>query len=556
MKHFFSSCRTFTARAGLAAIFLSAASLVSAEPVLVKAKSINGQTIDALPGQVIVKYRKGRSAHAKARFQKVFTAKSLRSLGPLEAEVLKVPAGETIDSFINTLKSDPDVEFAEPNGLMRANYSVNDSSAPSQYYLGPNYLNMLNAWDITRGSATVTIAVLDTGSLFSHSEFTGQYVAGNGTTIGIDWNGNGDFTEDFGCGSGLGEEQVQDDPPLDNNFDDCSGTVSTTGIFHGTRVSSIIGAVTNNNAGMAGIAHNCQLMAVKVLNNKGVGPFDTVANGIVWATTSGAKVINMSLGSSASSSLMTAAVQYALSNDVVVVAASGNAGPNCSVEFPASISGIIAVGATRDTDTLASFSCTGSNLDLVAPGVDVLALTSNSDRSQTRYVNSSGTSFSSPMVAAVAGLVRSIAPTLNYTQITQYLNNFADDLGSPGFDTSYGFGRLDANATLVAVSSQTAVTSDNSSPGKTYPAPNPFRPSQGNVKFYLPSALGTQGLEINLYNIAGEKIKTLDGGCLNALGQCEWNGRNEDGNVIASGFYLYRVKTSGGELTGKLTVVK
>lgn len=534
------------------AIVVFGATFIKAEPLLVKAKSISGQSIDALPGQVIVKYRKGRSAQAKARFQKAFSVRSIKELGPLEAEVLKVPAGETIDSFIRTLSNDPDVEFAEPNGIVRANFSPNDTQVSSQYYLGTNYLDMSNAWDVTRGSPTVIIAVLDTGSLYNQAEFAGQYVAGNGTTIGIDWDGDLNYNEDFGCGTGLGQEQAEGAAPLDNNYDDCNGS---NPIYHGTRVSSIIGAVTNNGSGMAGIAHNCKLMAVKVLNNKGVGPFESVANGIVWATTSGAKVINMSLGSSGSSSLMNTAVQYALQNDVVVVAAAGNEAP-CAVEFPGAIPGVIAVGAINSSNALASFSCTGTNLDLVAPGVLINSLTSDAGGLATSFTDANGTSFSSPMVAAVAGLLRSRVPTLTYLQVTQYLDSFADDLGPGGFDTSYGFGKLNAYRSLTAAASLSSPSSDNSSPGKTYPAPNPFHPTQGPVKFYLPSNIGTNGLEINIFNIGGEKIKTLDPGCVVGLGQCQWDGRNDDGNFVASGFYLYRVKTSGGEITGKLTVVK
>jgi subtilisin family serine protease len=315
---------------------------------------------------------------------------------------------------------------------------------------------------------------------------------------------------------------------------------------------------------MAGIAFGCKLMAVKVLNNKGVGPFDSVANGIVYATTAGARVINMSLGSSSSSSLLETAVQFALDHDVVVVAAAGNAGNGASVEFPGALPGVIAVGSTNCgsnvsstcSDSLSSFSCTGHQLDLVAPGLQVRSLTSDGTGVTTIYSDLSGTSFASPMVAGVAGLIRSIAPTLTYTQVTQYLDYFSDDVGPGGFDSSFGFGRLNAFASLDAVRSHTAVPADRASPGKTFPAPNPFNPLTGTVAFYLPAAFGNQGLEINVIDLSGATIKKLDESCIGADGLCHWDGKNSDGNYVASGFYLYRAKTSNGGITGKLTVLK
>ncbi len=524
---------------------------------LVKAKSISGKIIDALPNQVIVKYKKGGAAQAKSRIFRAMKTKVQEDLGPLEAEILTVPPGETIDSFIAKLQLDPDVKFAEPNGIMRASAfpvdaSPDDPQYGSQYYLNSSHLDMEDAWRISQGSPTVTIAVLDTGALLSQAEFNGQFITSTGTTIGIDWNMNGNFTDTVaGCNVNcLGNDQVTGTPPMDNNINQCDDDCNDSGanIYHGTRVSSLIGAVTNNGSGMAGVAHNAKLMIVKVLNNKGTGSFTAIAAGIRWAVDNGADVINMSLGGSSSSGILNDEVAYAIENDVVVVAASGNSAlRGGTVEYPAALPGVIAVGAIDSTYSKADFSCGGQQLDLVAPGVAILTLSSNTIPT---FTDLNGTSFSSPLVAGVAGLVRSLNPDLTYFQVTQYINYFSDDLGPLGFDTSFGFGRLNANRVLTAVASGADLPSNAASPGKTYPFPNPYNPTSGSsVEISVPSSFGTNGLEITIKNLAGETIKTLSGTRF-------WDGKNKDGNPVASGLYFYYLKTSAGNLTGKLTVIK
>lgn len=230
-----------------------------------------------------------------------------------------------------------------------------------------------------------------------------------------------------------------------------------------------------------------------------------------------------------------------------MVAAAGNDGP-APVNFPASIAEVIAVGATNADNTLASFSATGSNLDLVAPGSGILSTvapnTTGSD---------SGTSFSAPMVAGVAGLIRSLSPTMTVSNVTNILNFTARDLGSTGYDTNFGFGLLNASRALLAVSSGTVFVTNPSDTEKTYPYPNPFTPGVlSSVQFSIPGNQGTltaDGVTIDIYNTAGEKIKTLN----NTI---SWDGKNDDGNLVASGLYYYIAKSPGGQYKGKLTVIK
>jgi subtilisin family serine protease len=253
----------------------------------------------------------------------------------------------------------------------------------------------------------------------------------------------------------------------------------------------------------------------------------------------------MSLGGATTSSSISAAIEYALGKGVVVVAAAGNEAP-CQVEFPASINRVIAVGATTKTNELASFSCTGTALDLVAPGKDIYSLSGVS----TIPMIGDGTSFSAPMVSGVAALIRSINPAMSVDDVTRYIDFFATDLGSPGFDTTFGFGLLNASASLHAVQANAPLTTNPASQNETFSYPNPFNPALGSpATFSIPASLSSDNFRIRIMNMNGERIKTL-------TNTNTWDGRNDDGLGVASGLYFYYVETAKGHIKGKLTVIK
>lgn len=492
----------------------------------------SGQTITALP-QVLVRYKFGQGAG-------VAKIKTMTSIG---VHVVPVPKGQTLQSFVDQLKKDPNVEFAEPNGVYRAFTAPNDPDYSSQYSLQSNYIQVEGAWDITLGVSSVTVAVIDTGITTTHQDLSANLWVNpspsgnaglNGTRIQIDWNGDGDCLD---TDVDLGPEQCASSDPTDDNIPE----------FHGTRVSGIIAATTNNGLNMAGVARGCRVMGIKALSADGVGSFDAIAEGIVFAVDHGASVINMSLGGSTGSDAVVAAVNYAVTNNVVLVAAAGNSGNSAAVNFPAAISKVIAVGATDSTNTLAYFSCTGNALDLVAPGVGIL---STIPPNTTSAAGGDGTSFSSPIVAGVAALIRSIDSTFTIDEVTRYIDFTATDLGVSGFDTGYGFGLLNASLALQSANARTVFVSNPAQPGDTFAYPNPFRPVTGEIiTISLPSSLGSQDLEIDILNVAGERVKTLTG--VNS-----WDGKNESGNTVASGLYFYFAKTSKGDAKGKLSVIK
>ncbi len=496
----------------------------------VKYQTESGKILDVIPHMLLVKYKSGRGVSAQSKLRKIGVG------------VVNVPSGQTLESMVQQLKKDPDVEYAEPNGVMRMFTAPNDPQYPVQYALGSNYIKAEAAWDITLGTPTVVVAVIDTGITEAHEDLQGNLwvnpstttVSGpHGAQMEIDWNGDGDCT---GSDPDLGPEQCAGPNPHDDNSTE----------FHGTRVSGIIAAVTNNNIGMAGIARNSRIMAVKALNAMGAGSFEAIAAGIIYAVDNGASVINMSLGGTDTSSAVVDAVQYATDHNVVVVAAAGNGGNSEGVNFPASISKVIAVGATDSSNVLAYFSCTGQALDLVAPGVGILSTIPSGYSSS----GGDGTSFSSPMVAGVAALLRALDPNMSVDDVTRYIDFSATDLGASGFDTSYGFGLLNAGAALLAANHGTLPPAA-ASPSDTYPIPNPFRPlSNGTVQIILPSNLqNASSKEIKIFNIAGERVRTLTNSIL-------WDGKNDDGNLVATGLYIYYVNTSLGNTIGKVTVLK
>lgn len=229
---------------------------------------------------------------------------------------------------------------------------------------------------------------------------------------------------------------------------------------HGTHVTGTIAQSTNNGLGVAGIAHNCTIMPVKVLDATGAGSYQQVADGIYYAVNNGAKVINMSLSGSSPAQILENAVAYAYNNGVTVIAASGNAGSS-GCDYPAAYDNyVIAVGATQYDQTRAPYSNYGSSLDVVAPGGNT-----DLDQNADGYVDGvcqqtfsdtpkdwanwfyQGTSMATPHVSGIAALLISKGVT-GPDAIREALQSTARDLDAPGWDQQYGWGLVDAFAAL------------------------------------------------------------------------------------------------------------
>jgi len=214
---------------------------------------------------------------------------------------------------------------------------------------------------------------------------------------------------------------------------------------HGSHVAGIIAATGNNSFGIAGINPQAEIIPIRVLDDRGEGQNSDVVRGILHAVKQGAKVINLSLVSADSSKALEEAIAYAKRKNVVIVAASGN-GAKSSLSYPARLTSVIAVGATTPKDTRASFSNHGKGLDLVAPGVMIPSYIHDGE-----IAYSSGTSMAAPHVTAVASLLFGLKPTLTAKQVETILKQSTVDLGKQGYDTTYGYGRLNAYRAVRSV---------------------------------------------------------------------------------------------------------
>jgi thermitase len=202
-------------------------------------------------------------------------------------------------------------------------------------------------------------------------------------------------------------------------------------------VAGIVAALANNGKGVAGVAFNSRLSICKALSSSGNGPISGMANCIRWAAQQGVKVISMSLGGSASTTLQQAAqAAWNNGNVAVVVAAAGNDG-NSTVSYPAGYPEVVSVAAIDSSSAHASFSNANSDVEVSAAGVNVLST------KRGGYVQFSGTSMATPHAAGVAALIAFHNPTWTAAQVRAKLDAATDDLGAPGRDSTYGFGAVD-----------------------------------------------------------------------------------------------------------------
>ena len=302
------------------------------------------------------------------------------------------------------------VRWAEPNLTVRALGIPNDPQWGALY--GVRRIAAPAFWDANGlgafpASGGVPVGIVDTGIDGAHEDLVGKLRA---------------------CGS------AADGVVTDGDCADSEG--------HGTHVAGTIGAVANNRAGVAGVAFNSPLIVCRALGGPdGSGTVADVAACIRWAHVRGAKVISMSLGGPASHTLAEAAkTAYARGgrSGSLLVAAAGNDGDG-TIEYPAGLDQVVSVAAVDDAgDGVAPFSNANADVELAAPGVDIL-----SAKLGGGYVRMSGTSMATPHVAGAAALLWSQAPSATASTIRRRLDVAVDDLGAPGRDPAYGFGVVD-----------------------------------------------------------------------------------------------------------------
>jgi subtilisin family serine protease len=305
--------------------------------------------------------------------------------------------------------------FVERDGVVRSTGTANDTYFSSQWHLSA--IQAPSAWDITTGNSNVVVAVVDTGADWAHPDLAGNLVTGWSFLTGTS------NTQDSGGNSG-----------------------------HGTATSGTIAAVSNNNVGVAGVSWNNKVMPLQVLDSSGGGSVSNLANAITYAADHGARIVNASVGTQSASSALQSAVDYAWNKGTVVFAAAGNYATSTPV-YPAACNNAVAVSATDPNGVFHASSSYGNWIDVSAPGSGILTTSLGGS-----YGSWSGTSFASPIAAAVGALVLSVKPGLSASQLVSLLEKNADDLGTAGLDDYFGYGQVNAYKSVLAAGSAVADT--------------------------------------------------------------------------------------------------
>lgn len=430
--------------------------------------------LQAIPNNILVKFRADAPPH--------FVAASLNQAGASIARKYSLVPGlhharttRPVEQTLAALRLNPWVEYAEPDYVQRTTATPNDTYYGLEWGLhntGQSIRNitgtpdadidMPEAWDILTGNPNKVIAVIDSGTQWSHPDldsniwFNPGEIAGNG----IDDDGNGYIDDVRGW----------DFYDNDNNPDDADG--------HGTHTAGTIGAEGNNNQGTTGVLWDCQIMPLRFIGPYGGSTSDAIA-ALDYAVSEGCTVSNNSWGGGGFSTALYNAIANAGAANHVFVAAAGNDGVNTdnSPHYPSSynLANIISVAATDNRDAIASFSNYGVNsVDLGAPGVDIASTYSGSS-----YVWSSGTSMAAPHVAGVVALLQIQNPGWSYQQVINRIYSTVRPTSALSNRTATG-GVLNAFA---------ALSGGGGGPANTAPAVNIATPAN-NASF-------TQGASVS-----------------------------------------------------------
>jgi len=332
---------------------------------------------------------------------------------------VKVPTDINIDQLINSLKSDSRVEYVEKNmSTGQGDLLPNDVLIDEQWH--HNTINSESAWDISRGSNNIIIAVLDSGLQIGNADLSGARFLS-----GFDFVNN------------------------DNDADD--------DLSHGTHVTGLIAANADNGISGAGIDHNAMILPVKVINENNIGSTFDLVQGINYAMSQGADVINMSLGGYSNSNALNEMLSSAKDNGSILISSAGNGGiGEADNNYPGASQHTISVGSTDIYNDRAFFSSTGKTLDVVAPG-SAVKTTSYYEGNGAGLDYFNGTSAAAPMVSGIAGLAKALDPDLTQDEFLEILTLTSRDQVSssyedtPGRDDFFGWGLVDAPAVLERI---------------------------------------------------------------------------------------------------------
>lgn len=323
--------------------------------------------------------------------------------------VLNYSSKKSIETIINELLADPNIEYAEPRYIYYTDFIPNDTF----YGAYQSYLKQVkaeNAWDLIRDASNTVIAIVDSGTDLEHVDLRSNLILPGKDLVGASASN-----------------------PIEDNDPD----VKSDSTDHGVRISGVASAVSNNGIGIASISSNAKLMIVKVGADDNATAIYRGYEGIKYAADNGADIINCSWGGPGASSFGFDIINYAISKGSLIIAAAGNTNSR-SPGYPASYPGVMSVAAIDANDRKTYYTNYGSTISIAAPG-DVF-----STLNRNRYGYSRGTSLSTPIVSSAAALVKARFPQFDMFQVREQLLATADNIDdlNPNFVGELGKGRL------------------------------------------------------------------------------------------------------------------
>jgi subtilisin family serine protease len=348
-------------------------------------------SVDARAARLVVRYVAAAGPEAAA-LESSLGARPVAAIAPLHVDVVEVTATRTAP-VLAALRESPLVRWAARDHLVHALRTPNDQLWPMQW--SPKKVGAQKAWGLTTGSPRVVVAVVDSGVDANQPDLRGKVLEGYDFV-----NGDADAADDEG---------------------------------HGTAVAGVVAASTDNEIGVAGLCWRCRVLPVKVLGADGTGFASALAQGIVWATDQGAKIVNASLGGPDYDAAVAAAAQYAAAHGTLVVAAAGNEGTSV-LDYPAALSNVLSVTASDENDHLYGFSNSGASL--AAPGENTTTAPGGD------YETFLGTSSAAPVVSGIAALGLSADPAAGPADLSQALEQSAAPING------VVYGRVDAYAAI------------------------------------------------------------------------------------------------------------
>ena len=513
-----------------------------------------------VPGEILVGVKEGIAQDAIQAINAQSGAEIIYQFKLINVYQLRLPPGMGVPMAIDFYSQQPEVEYAEPNYIVYADATPNDPMFGSLWGLHntgqtggtPDAdIDAPEAWDITTGSEEIVVASIDTGVDYNHEDLKDNMWMNPGEipSNGVDDDGNG-FVDDV-----YGWDFVNND---NNPMDDYG---------HGTHTSGTIGAVGDNQIGVVGVCWNVKIMALKFLNAQGSGYTSDAIKCLEYATMMDARLSNNSWGGGGASQSLAIAIW----KGPLFIAAAGNDNQNTDVNphYPSSykLPNIISVAATDHNDNRAWFSNYGlKSVDLGAPGVSIL-----STLWPNTYGYGDGTSMAAPHVAGVAALVMGMAPNLPDLLVKWLILRSVDPIPDLAGKVKTG-GRLNAANALslfplsaapsIAIANSKALMANAKPAVKATSLGNAF-PSPANPEVWIPYRLDVASdVTITIYNISGKVVRMLQighrpaGVYENKQLAAHWDGRNANGEIVASGFYFYTLEAADFTATRKLFIVR